>query len=55
VGDVSLDVGEHNKQLAKYEYCHNFIRPHRALDMQTPYEYYLQWKRTQRAQVSRMS
>jgi hypothetical protein len=25
------------------------------LDMQTPYEYYLQWKRTQRAQVSRMS
>jgi transposase len=55
VEDVSLDVGEHNKQLAKYEYCHNYIRPHRALHMQTPYEYYLQWKRTRRAQVSRMS
>jgi transposase InsO family protein len=54
VEDVSLDVGEHNKQLAKYEYRHNYIRPHRGLDMETPYEYYLQWKRTQRAQVSRM-
>jgi putative transposase len=55
VEDVALDVGEHNSQLAKYEYRHNYIRPHRALDMQTPYEYYLQWKRTQKAQVSRMS
>jgi putative transposase len=55
VEDVSLDVGEHNKQLAKYEYCHNYIRPHRALDMLTPYEYYLQCKRTRRTQVSRMS
>jgi len=55
VEDVSLDAGEHNKQLAHYEYCYNYIRPHRALDMQTPYEYYLQWKRTRRAQVSRMS
>jgi transposase InsO family protein len=54
VEDVSLDVGEHNKQLAKYEYCHNYIRPHRALDMQTPNEYYLQWEKTRRAQVSRM-
>jgi putative transposase len=54
VEDVSLDVGEHNKQLAKYEYCHNYIRPHRALDMQTPNEYYLLLKRTRRAQVSRM-
>jgi putative transposase len=55
VEDVSLDVGEHNTQLAKYEYLHNYIRPHRSLDMQTPNEYYLQWKRSQRAQVSRMS
>jgi len=54
VEDVSLDVGEHNKQLAKYEYCHNYIRPHRALDMQTPNEYYLQWGKTRRAQVSQM-
>ena len=55
VEDVSLDVGEHNAQLAKYEYLHNYIRPHRSLDMQTPDEYYLEWKRSQRAQVSRMS
>jgi transposase InsO family protein len=55
VEDVSLDIGEHNKQLARYEYRQNYIRPHRALDMQTPYEYYLQWKRNHRAQVSRMS
>ena len=54
VEDVSLDVGEHNKQLVGYPYCHNYIRPHRALDMQTPNEYYLQWKRIRRAQVSRM-
>ena len=31
VEDVSLDVGEHNKQLVRYAYCHNYIRPHRAL------------------------
>jgi len=55
VEDVSLDVGEHNQQLARYEYRHNYIRPHRALDMQTPYQYYLLWKRNHRAQVSRMS
>jgi putative transposase len=55
VEDVSLDVEEHNKQLAKYEYRHNHIRPHRALDMQTPYAYYLQCNRSQRIQVSRMS
>jgi putative transposase len=54
VEDASLDVGEHRKQLVKYEYCHNYIRPHRALDMQTPNEYYLQCKRTQKARVSRM-
>ncbi len=46
VEDVSLDVGEHNKQLARYEYGYNYIRPHRGLDMQTPNEYYLQWEKT---------
>jgi putative transposase len=54
VEDVSLDLGEHNKQLVKYEYDHNHIRPHRSLKLQTPYEYYVQWKRTRSAQVSRM-
>lgn len=55
VEDVSLDIGEHNKQLAKYEYDHNYIRPHQALELKTPYEYYVQWKRTCRTQVSLMS
>jgi len=55
VQDVSLDIKEHNEQLAKYEYGFNYIRPHRALDLKTPYEYYLLWKRSCRTQVSRMS
>ncbi len=36
VEDVSLDVEEHNKQLTKYEYCHNYIRLHRALGPASP-------------------
>lgn len=28
---------------------------YRALNLKTPYEYYLQWKKNRRAQVSRMS
>ena len=55
VEDVSLEVGQHNRQLIDYAYCHNYIRPHRALNLQTPYEYYLQWKKMRRAHVSRMS
>lgn len=55
VEDVSLDCGEHNQQLAKYEYDHNYIRPHWALELKTPYEYYVQWKKTHKTQVSRMS
>ena len=55
VEDVALNVEEHNRQLAEYEYTANYIRPHRALDMFTPHEYYLQWKRKKRAQVSLMS
>lgn len=55
VEDVSLNLEEHNRQLAEYEYTANYIRPHRALDMQTPHEYYLRWRREQRAKVSLMS
>jgi len=28
VQDVSLNLEEHNQQLARYEYVHNYIRPH---------------------------
>jgi transposase InsO family protein len=52
---ISLNVEEHNRQLAGHEYEFNYIRPHRTLDMQTPHEYYLHWNKTQRTQVSPMS
>jgi len=41
VQDVSLNLEEHNQQLARYEYDHNYIRPHWALELQTPFQYYL--------------
>ncbi|MFA4925516.1 MAG: integrase core domain-containing protein [Candidatus Aminicenantales bacterium] len=41
VQDVSLNLEEHNQQLARYEYDHNYIRPHWALEPQTPFQYYL--------------
>jgi putative transposase len=54
VEDVSLNVEEHNQQLDSWAYTNNYIRPHRALDMATPYEYYLLWKKSHKSQVSRM-
>jgi transposase InsO family protein len=55
VKEVSLNEEEHNRQLREYEYRFNHIRPHQTLDIQAPYEYYLRWKKIQKAQVSRMS
>jgi transposase InsO family protein len=49
VEEVSLNLEEHNRQLQKWEYTYNYIRPHEALDYQTPYEYYLQWKKNRKA------
>ena len=51
VEDVSLDIEEHNRQLLKYAYCHNYVRPHRSLNLKTPYEYYLE--RNKKTPVSR--
>lgn len=48
VYDVDLSLEEHNKQLEKWEYIYNYIRPHQSLDYFTPYEYYRQWKRNHR-------
>jgi len=55
VEDVALSLEEHNRQLEKWQYVYNYIRPHQALDYLTPYEYYRQWKRNQTTKVSLMS
>jgi len=55
VQELSLSVEEMSRQLEEYEYEFNHVRPHRALGMKTPHEYYLQWKKNQSTQGSRMS
>jgi len=48
--DADLDLEGHNKQLEKWEYEYNYIRPLQALACLTPYEYYRQWKQNHKAQ-----
>ena len=55
VYDVDLNLEEHNRQLEEWAYTCNYIRPHQNLDYLTPNEYYRQWKRKQKTQVSLMS
>lgn len=43
VKEVELSLAEHNKQLERWEYICNYIRPHQALDYLTPDEYYQKW------------
>ena len=43
VEEIELKLEDHNKQLEKWEYVYNHIRPHQSLDYLTPYEYYQQW------------
>lgn len=51
VKEISLNVEEHDRQLEEYEREFNYVRPHKALALKTPHEYYLQWKRNQSTQV----
>ena len=51
VYDVDLNLEAHNRQLARWEYVYNYIRPHESLDYLTPYQYYRQWKRDSRRKV----
>jgi len=37
VQDVSLNLEEHNQQLTSHEHDHNYIRPHWALELKTPF------------------
>lgn len=55
VKELSLDLEELNLQVDEYERVFNYVRPHKALAMRTPNEYYLLWKENQNTQVSRMS
>ena len=55
VKELSLDMEELNLQVEEYEREFNYVRPHKALAMKTPHEYYLQSKRNQSTHVSRMS
>ncbi len=55
VQELSLDMAELNLQVEEYERVFNYVRPHKALDMKTPHEYYLLWKKNQPAHVSPMS
>ena len=34
--EIDLVLEEHNKQLERWEYVYNYIRPHQALDYLTP-------------------
>jgi len=54
VEDLALVTEELNRQLEEWEHTYNCVRPHQALDYLTPNEYYRQWKKIQKSQVSRM-
>ncbi len=45
VQDLELTVEGLNRQLDRYAYNFNYIRPHQALAYLTPYEYLQQWKK----------
>lgn len=48
VEEVDLSLEEHNRQLERWEYVYNYIRPHQSLDYLTPNEYYQLWLRDQK-------
>ncbi len=54
VEEVALELEEHNRQLERWEYVYNHIRPHQALDYLTPFEYYQLNFKNPRGNVSPM-
>jgi putative transposase len=54
VEDLALLTAELNRQIEEWEHTYNYIRPHETLDYLTPNEYYRQWKKIQKSQVSLM-
>lgn len=43
VEEIELSLWEHNKQLERWEYIYNYVRPNQALDYLTPDEYYQEY------------
>jgi transposase InsO family protein len=41
--EIELSLVEHNKQLSRWEYTCNYIRPHQGIDYLTPNKYYQNW------------
>ncbi len=54
VEEVDLSPEEHNRQLERWEYVYNYIRPHQSLDYLTLHEYYQLWLKDQKSNVSLM-
>jgi putative transposase len=48
VETIGPTMEEHNRQLDRWGYIYNYIRPHQALDYLTPAEYYQTWLESQR-------
>ena len=55
VEDLALLMEDLNRQLDAWEYTYNHVRPHQSLDYLTPHEYYRQWTKINKSQVSLMS
>lgn len=41
--EIELSLVEHNKQLSRWEYTCNYMRPHQGIDYLTLNEYYQNW------------
>jgi len=52
VEEIELSLVEHQKQLERWEYICNYIRPHQELDYLTPDEYYQKWLKENGGDVS---
>lgn len=48
VETIGHTLEEHNRQLERWQYTSNYIRPHQSLDYLTPAEYYQSWLESQR-------
>ena len=48
VETIGHTMEEHNRQLERWQYTCNYVRPHQALDYLTPAEYHELWLKSQR-------
>jgi transposase InsO family protein len=50
VETIGHTMEEHNRQLERWEYTYNYVRPHQSLDYLTPAEYHELWLQTKRSE-----